>query len=65
VLSGTISYTNRGISSNCTAGSDGIGGTYYCCTTDYCNGSVSLSSSLGLAFTLIAAVCVFKTVMAN
>ena len=61
---------NRGISSSCTAGSDGIGGTWYCCQTNYCNSivsrsNVSLSNSFGLIFTLIIAVYIFKKVQIN
>jgi hypothetical protein len=61
---GSVSYANRGYSS-CTPGSDGTGGATYCCSTDYCNGGVSLSSTFSLAFSLVAAVIMLKTVIIN
>lgn len=67
-----VSYTIRGVSTSCSSG-PAAGGTYYCCSTDYCNGqlivngteSVLLSSSLSLAFALVTALIVFKQMMNN
>ena len=55
-----ISYTNRGVRSSCSPGSDGGAGNTYCCSTDYCNGSVTLVSSIGLIFALFVSVCILR-----
>lgn len=56
-----ISYANRGVRSPCTPGSDGLGGATYCCSTNYCNGITSLSSSIGL----IICVNLLKRILLN
>ena len=56
---------NRGIAPSCTAGSDGIGGTWYCYQTDYCNWNVAPSNSFGLVFPLIIAVYLVKKLQMN
>ncbi len=70
MVAGVMVNVNRGYvsTSSCTESNNvylGSGTIYNCCTTDRCNGSTALSSSLSLAFALVAAVAVFKTIMAN
>ncbi len=65
---GAVTYANRSYeaTSSCSAYTNNVNGTdetFSCCTKDGCNGCATLSSSLSLAFALIAAVGVLKTFM--
>ncbi|CAF1440719.1 unnamed protein product [Adineta steineri] len=59
-----ITTVTRTYSAACVQFTTSVGGTY-CCSTDLCNGSASLSSSLLLALALVTFATMSKMILIN